>query len=65
MKDLILDIPGGKLKLAAIDDGIIHVVYTRAQSFCERPSVIIVPQDDAKAQRVRCSRRALTSDQGR
>jgi alpha-D-xyloside xylohydrolase len=47
MNEFTLDIAGGKLRLRAIDDSIIHVVFTRAGSFGSRPSSHVVPQDAA------------------
>ena len=37
-------IAGGKLRVEVIDDGIVHVVFTKADSFSTRPSVMILPQ---------------------
>jgi alpha-D-xyloside xylohydrolase len=40
---------GGKLRVEVIDDAIVHVVFTRADSFAIRPSVMILPQQVREA----------------
>jgi alpha-D-xyloside xylohydrolase len=37
-------IAGGKLRVEVIDDAIVHVIFTNADTFSTRPSVMILPQ---------------------
>ena len=40
-----IDVPaGGRLRVEVIDEGIVHIVYTKAAHFAAKPGVMILPQ---------------------
>jgi alpha-D-xyloside xylohydrolase len=45
MNEYTLDIAGGKLRLSAIDDSVVHVVFTKAEKFSDKASSHVLPQE--------------------
>ncbi|HEY7089426.1 MAG TPA: hypothetical protein VH518_15115, partial [Tepidisphaeraceae bacterium] len=43
MSDLVLNVAGGKLRIQPVDESIFHVVYTKGDTFGQKPSAMIVP----------------------